>query len=192
MKKQKKKSKYSESFSYIKESKSYILAITSLFIFSILVGLIFPIFFEEQILEILKEMLGIFDGKNLVETIFLIFLNNLRASLFIILLGIFFGIFPIVSAIFNGYLIGFVVRLVVAEEGLFVIWRLLPHGIFELPAVLISMGLGLKIGFELFKKNPEKTLKRNFKESIKVFLRIILPLLVLAAFIEGSLIYLVG
>lgn len=186
------KEAYSESWRYIKESKKYIFIITGIFLISILMGIIFPTFFTEKILEILKEMLLIFEGKNLPETISLIFLNNARASLFSILLGIMFGILPILSAIFNGYLVGFVINQVVAEAGWLVIWRLLPHGIFELPAVLISMGLGLRIGIDLFKKNPKKLLKRNFNKSMKLFLRIILPLLILAAIIEGSLIFLVG
>ena len=183
---------YTESWKYIKESRNYIFTITSIFFFFILVGIVFPTFFTEKILEILKEMLSIFEGKNLPETISLIFINNFRASLFSILLGILFGILPLISAIFNGYVVGFVINLVVAEEGFLVLWRLLPHGIFEIPAVLISMGLGLRIGLELFKKNSKKLLKRNFNESLKVFFVIVLPLLIIAAIIEGTLIFLFG
>ncbi|MBC8434888.1 stage II sporulation protein M [archaeon] len=137
-------------------------------------------------------MLSIFEGKNLPETISLIFINNFRTGLSSILLGIIFGILPLISAIFNGYVVGFVINLVVAEEGFLVLWRLLPHGIFEIPAVLISMGLGLRIGLGLFKKNSKKLLKRNFNESLKVFFVIVLPLLIIAAIIEGTLIFLFG
>ncbi len=183
---------YKESWKYIKESKRYIFTITSVFLIFILIGIIFPTIFAEKLFELIKEMLLMFEGKNLPETISLIFLNNARASLFSILLGIVFGVLPLISAVFNGYLIGFVINKVTTEEGLFVLWRLLPHGVFELPAVLISMGLGLRIGLELFKKNPGKKLKRNFNESMKTFFTIILPLLIIAAIIEGSLIFLFG
>jgi stage II sporulation protein M len=192
MKKTKIKKLYKESFQYLLESKRYILTITALFLFSIFLGILFPDFFKEKILELIKGMMELFVGKNLSETISLIFLNNARACLFSILLGIMFGILPIISAVFNGYLVGFVIKFAVAEEGLSVLWRLLPHGIFELPAVLISMGLGLRFGIEIFKKNPGKTLKINFQESMRAFFIIIIPLLLIAALIEGFLVYFVG
>jgi stage II sporulation protein M len=186
------KKAYKESFHYVAESKSYVFAITAIFLVFIAVGIIFKSPFEEKILELIKEMMNLFLGKNLVETISLIFLNNARACLFSIALGIMFGILPIISAIFNGYLVGFVIKTVTAQEGLFVLWRLLPHGIFELPAVLISMGLGLRIGLDLFKDNAGKKLKRNFRQSMNAFFRIILPLLIVAAIIEGTLIFFFG
>ncbi len=186
------KKAYKESSHYVAESKNYIFSITAIFLVFIAVGIIFKSPFEEKILELIKEMMKLFLGKNLVETISLIFLNNARACLFSIALGILFGILPLISAIFNGYLVGFVIKTVTAQEGLFVLWRLLPHGIFELPAVLISMGLGLRIGLDLFKDNAGKKLKRNFRQSMNAFFRIILPLLIVAAIIEGTLIFFFG
>ena len=183
------KKSYKESFHYIAESKKYIFTITSIFFVFIAVGILFKSPLEDKILELIKQMMNMFIGKSLLETISLIFLNNARACLFSIALGILFGILPLISAIFNGYLVGFVIKMVTAQEGLLVLWRLLPHGIFELPAVLISMGLGLRIGLDLFKDNAGKKLKRNFRQSMNTFFRIILPLLIVAAIIEGTLIF---
>jgi stage II sporulation protein M len=68
--------------------------------------------------------------------------------------------------------------------------NLLPHGIFELPAIFISFGMGLKFGTFLFYKEKMKKFAEFFSNSLRVFVFVILPLLVIAAIIEGSLIFL--
>jgi len=40
----------------------------------------------------------------------------------------------------------------VGIEGYGILWRLVPHGIFELPAVFISLGLGIKLGTFIFRE----------------------------------------
>jgi len=106
--------------------------------------------------------------------------------------GIMLSIFPVLSALVNGYVLGFVASKVSAGSGFFVLWRLLPHGIFELPALFISLGLGLKLGTFVFQKKKLKTLREYLFETIRVFFFIIIPLLIIAAIIEGSLISLLG
>jgi stage II sporulation protein M len=81
---------------------------------------------------------------------------------------------------------------VVYEEGILVLWRLLPHGIFELPALFLSAGLGLRLGTFIFRKNKLKSLKNYLFESLRVFLFIIFPFLLIAAIIEGILISFFG
>ena len=103
-----------------------------------------------------------------------------------------FGIFPFFIAIYNGYVLGYVLKLVVGKIGFLEIWKLFPHGIFELPAVFISLGLGIKLGASLFAKNSDKEFLRRLKNSARVFFFIVLPLLVIAAVIEGSLIKILG
>jgi stage II sporulation protein M len=153
-----------------------------------LIGFAFPVFFREDILVFLEEIIGIIEGKGLFEITWMIFSNNMKASFIAFVSGILLGIFPLVTAVVNGYLLGFVAREVVVEEGIFVLWRLLPHGIFELPAVFFSIGVGLKIGADLIKGN--KKLKYNFKEGLRFFVFVVFPLLLVAGVIEGFLIWL--
>ncbi len=185
---------YRKCFDFIKESKNHIYFMIGIFFVIAIIGFIFPIFFKEQIFDMMKRLVGMFEGLNAYQTVALIFLNNLKASFMMIVLGFIFGIVPLVSAIDNGYLLGFVARYSVNSNGVLVLWKIFPHGVFELPAILISMGLGLKIGMGVLLKDPNKnrTFKRNFKESMRIFLFIILPLLVIAAIIEGLLIYYIG
>jgi stage II sporulation protein M len=109
-----------------------------------------------------------------------------------LVLGVFLGVVPVLFAIFNGYLLGVVASLTVSQEGFFSLLQLFPHGIFELPAVFISLGMGVKLGSVLFQKNKMKFFKENLSNSATTFLLVILPLLLLAAIIEGALIFISG
>ena len=115
-------------------------------------------------------------------------MNNIQSSFLGVLYGVVFGIFPVVSAMVNGYLLGFVAAKSVEVEGVFILWRLFPHGIFELPALFLSLGLGLKLGSFLFQKNKIESLKDYLINSLRVFVLVIIPLLIIAAVIEGILI----
>ena len=118
--------------------------------------------------------------------IFFILQNNVQSALFSLIAGIFLGIPPLLSAVTNGVVIGYVLSKTYEIGGLAIWWRLLPHGIFELPAVFIALGMGMKLGAALFKNKKE--IKDKLYQSINVFLMIILPLLITAAIIEGLLI----
>lgn len=179
---------YRESFSFLFESKWYILFSVCVFFICFLVGFIFPSLGTEFIRNWIQELLSQTEGFNFFQFWWFIFKNNSLVSLTAILLGFFFGIFPFLTLIFNGYIIGLVARLSVDAVGVYELWRLLPHGIFELPAVLISISLGIKFGSFVFNKNPWKRFKYLLSNSLQVFFFIILPLLLIAALIESLLI----
>ncbi|MDH3353086.1 MAG: stage II sporulation protein M [Nanoarchaeota archaeon] len=192
MKKEFLKENYSACWKFLKEIEWYIVFALGIFTLTFLVGFTFPIFFKEEIIKFITEMIASLDGKSTIELITFIFLNNAQASLMAILLGIGLGIFPLITTVINGYLLGFVARKIVSQEGLLVLWQLLPHGIFELPAVFFSIGIGIKIGTDLFKKDTKEKLKHDFKEGIRFFVFVIFPMLLIAGIIEGVLIKVLG
>lgn len=181
---------YSDSWNYIKNSKNFIYSAILVFIAFFLIGFFIPVPKEiaEQILKFIEELLRQTENMNQYEITRFIFFNNLQSSFTGMLFGVFLGIFPLIVAMFNGYILGFVSLLSVGNGGFVVLWKLLPHGIFELPAVFISLGLGLKLGTFVFQKNKAKSFRDYFWNSLKSFLLIVLPLLVVAAIIEGALI----
>lgn len=183
-----------ESLNYIKESKNFIYTIIGIFVGFFLIGFFIPApeAIENQILDFIKQLLEKTSDMSQGELIRFIFLNNLQSSFIGMVFGVVLGIFSIFATISNGYLLGFVAAISVKSEGILVLWRLLPHGIFEIPAIFISLGLGLKLGMFVFEKNKIDSLKKYFKSSLKVFLFIILPLLIIAGIIEGLLISFVG
>lgn len=178
------KKTYSEAWKFLKSCKYYILFSVALFFVVGIIGFIFPVFFVEDILALLRELMASFDGLNAFETIVYIFWNNLKASFMAFISGILFGLGPLIVSVTNGYLLGFVANEAVSEAGFLVLWRLLPHGIFELPAIFISLGLGFRLAVSIFRGE----VRESFFGGLKVFGLIVVPLLVLAAVIEGLLI----
>jgi stage II sporulation protein M len=184
------KEQYLLSWNYIKESRNFIYSVVGIFVFFTLIGFFVPApdFISEQILQFIQNLVAQTQGLPVSDLIIFILLNNLQTSFFGIVLGAVLGIFPFFAAIANGYLLGFVSTMSVGEGGFSVLLKLLPHGIFELPATFISFGLGLKLGTFIFRKDKAESFREYFWNSIRVFLFVVVPLLIVAAIIEGSLI----
>jgi stage II sporulation protein M len=194
MKKLKKemKSQYKICFKYLKESKKFIyFAVLIFFVFAFL-GFFVPLPLEmsQQILDYFRELVLKTESYNGIQMISFLLSNNSMATFIGLFSGVLFGIFSFFNLILNGFVLGFASNYSVTQNGVLSLWRLLPHGIFELPAVFISLGLGLKLGSFVFEKNWKKSLSNYFNNSVRSYFLIILPLLIVAAFVEGLLIVL--
>ncbi|QKG85548.1 stage II sporulation protein M [Kroppenstedtia pulmonis] len=131
-----------------------------------------------------------------------IFLNNLKAAVVMIGLGIFFCFFPIMALLSNGMILGVVLGNVSAETGVHplkvFVTSILPHGILELPAIIIAAAFGIRLGINfgrwLFSWASPAIKERSRRDWILLFERIptvmvgIVLLLFVAAIIESSLI----
>lgn len=185
---------YKKCFAFLKESKVFIYSIIVLFFTFVFIGFFVPA--PESVIEVIKkfieELLKQTEGMSFSELTGFIIFNNMQTSFFGMIFGIVLGIFPLLLTMSNGYLLGFVSKLSVQADGFLSLWRLLPHGIFELPSVFISLGLGMKIGSFLFQKKGKKlkSLKEYSLNSLKVFLFVVIPLLIIAGIIEGALMFL--
>jgi uncharacterized membrane protein SpoIIM required for sporulation len=169
------------SINYLRQIRIHILIAVLLFLISAIIGysdLIGKIAPElslkiqelvsEQVLELVKQT----EGFGAFEMIGFIMTNNIKTAFFGLISGIYFGIIPIIIILFNGFILGFVSNLAVYSPenniGLLILWRLFPHGIFEIPAILISIGLGINIGlFPL-----------HIKERTKGFLALLLSFII--------------
>lgn len=131
-----------------------------------------------------------------------IFFNNAIKGVVIIYAGILFGILPIIFLVVNGVVIGFVLQLASnngADVTDLIIRGLLPHGILEIPAIIIACGYGLHFGYIVLKSMKRSdSAKRagEWKEFMKSTLTAsfwVVLLLFVAAIIESTLtLYLVG
>ena len=66
------------------------------------------------------------------------------------LLGLGLGLIPLLVVTSNGFLLGVVAYGAVQQSGLlFLAAGILPHGILELPAVLVSIAIGFRLGYLL-------------------------------------------
>jgi stage II sporulation protein M len=185
---------YKQSWRYIRESKKFIFFILGFFLLFALIGFAFPLpqDFYDKLMSYLKQILEQTKGMSQFELIKFIFINNIKSTFFGLFFGVIWGIYPLVSALANGYILGFVSFLSVSQSGITSLWRIFPHGIFELPAIFISLGLGLKMGTFIFEKEKLKTFENYLINSVRAFLLIVIPLLFIAGVIEGTLIALTG
>jgi stage II sporulation protein M len=116
-----------------------------------------------------------------------IFLNNAVKSLFAIVLGAGFGIIPIIFVGGNGIILGLIANEVSKQQGIvFVLAALVPHGIIEIPMILISAGLGLRLGYFMYLslRGQKKDMRSELAGSLRLYMRLIMPLLFVSAMIE--------
>ncbi|WP_246188208.1 stage II sporulation protein M [Paenibacillus tengchongensis] len=103
-----------------------------------------------------------------------IFMNNSIKSVLIIYLGALFGVLPAFFLLINGAVIGYLIHLSLLQgQDLFelIIKGLLPHGVIEIPALLIACALGLQFGgtvaARLFSANTRDETSRSLTAMLK-------------------------
>jgi stage II sporulation protein M len=125
---------------------------------------------------------------NLSILLFLIiFINNAIKALGLVFLGILLGLPPLLFIGLNGFILGgFGSALESVKGWRYVIASLVPHGVIEIPMILLATALGLTIGMESLKwlVRRESRVKLQLSDCLKVYLRWILPGLAVAAIIE--------
>jgi uncharacterized membrane protein SpoIIM required for sporulation/ABC-type transport system involved in multi-copper enzyme maturation permease subunit len=143
----------------------------------------------------IRDALGVGSGVSFSSgaTMFYIFGNNIRAVLVIMLLGIVsFGVLGLMAYTVNTGLIGLVLALV-GLSGLdplqVTLSGILPHGIFEIPALILSSAAVLQIGAVLVTPNSQRTLGEVLIEALadwaKIGIGLVVPLLAIAAAVEA-------
>ncbi len=171
------------------EIEFYVKALALMLVISATFGFVtaelFPIEAGEAI-EQVKEEIAFIGDLNQIEIFFLIFLNNSVKAFFMMLLGTLFGIIPVLFILLNGYAIGIVISATIAEIGaISILLGILPHGIFEIPAILIAAGYGVWLGEMFSKKLKSKTpFVPHLKIVLKKYMKIILPIIAISALIE--------
>ena len=124
-----------------------------------------------------------------------LFLNNVRAELVILLLGVFsFSVGGILIYGINFALIGIVMAAVdllgISSLGIFSA-GVLPHGIFELPSLILVSAAVLYMGVRLVTPNPSESIGQVFIHTLadwfKIAIGLSFPLLLIAALIEAHI-----
>ncbi len=169
--------------------RSFII-VTAVFVLSVLSGYIFGVSMTDVSQNFVNQTLQQFKFVGNLEhyQIFaFIFANNVLKAFTSMVLGIAFGIVPVLFVVLNGMMIGVVVAVISAKMGITkTLALLIPHGILEIPAVLISSSYGVDLGIDALKKFRGENIDLNLSllRILKKFAKIPLPMLVFAAFIE--------
>ncbi len=137
----------------------------------------------------LQDLLGTFpdiSNMGIPELFGYVVANNALKSLLFMVGGLLGGILPLFFVIFNGFFIGWVAYSLGSTMGLgFVAAGLVPHGIFEIPAIILAMSMGMHLGYALLNRlRGQGDLWREARLALGLFVNRVLPLLVLAAVIE--------
>ncbi|MEK4733962.1 MULTISPECIES: stage II sporulation protein M [Paenibacillus] len=130
-----------------------------------------------------------------------IFFNNAIKCVLVIFMGAVFGIVPFIFLIVNGMVLGFVVHLQTdIGRSIYevVVKGLLPHGVIELPVLIIACAFGLKFGINIMStigtsiglKRKETGLSWDvfMKQTLRVSIWSVILLLIAAA-IESGITY---
>lgn len=122
-------------------------------------------------------------------------INNITASFISVIMGVVpFLFIPIFSLVVNSIMIGAAlgfssITTSTSALKIFLI-GMMPHGIFELPALLISMSMGIYLCYKISRriiKRDNESLIDIVKSIGKTFIFIVIPLLIVAGIIEAYL-----
>jgi len=166
------------------EARKYVYLAIALFFAGTVIGLLFADRFD-PLLDSFKVIAKRFRGRSAAESVLMIFFQNISAVVLSVLLGVFWGLVPLVASIMNGILAGVVISFGMKSDLMTFLWKLLPHGVFELPAVFLSWGLGIWLGAWAFRHDRHEALCERVKRAFQVIFVFVLPLLMIAAVIEG-------
>jgi uncharacterized membrane protein SpoIIM required for sporulation/L-rhamnose mutarotase len=91
--------------------------------------------------------------------------HNTQVSIFTMALGMTWGIGTIIMLFYNGVILGAIsVDYIADGQGKFLAGWLLPHGSFEIPAILIAGQAGLLLGRALIGRGTRKNLAERLRE----------------------------
>lgn len=139
-----------------------------------------------------RQSIGLAQANQHLSAYF-IFSNNLRATFLIFLGGIVsFSVLGMLAYLVNVGLVGVVLgvfKLIGYSPTLLFTAGLLPHGIFEIPALMLASAIVLRMGAVLVTPQMGKSMGQVVFELladwVKIFLGVVVPLLAVAALIEA-------
>jgi len=145
---------------HFKQMNPYIAFGTILFFAGMVIGGTNPAFraFLDSQLQGLGQLAQLIDdSKNPTITMMVfIFLNNAVKSILVMYLGALFGVLPFFFLVVNGMMIGYLLKTTAELHGggyvmELIVKGLLPHGILEIPAIIIACAYGMRFGVLVFK-----------------------------------------
>lgn len=117
--------------------------------------------------------------------------HNIKVSIFTLALGMSWGVGTMIMLFYNGVILGAVaVDYIRAGETKFLLGWLMPHGVIEIPAILIAGQAGLLLAFALIgrgRRVPLRTRLREISGDVSTLIFGLALMLVWAGFIEAFL-----
>ena len=170
----------------------YLLALGVLFAATFLGGMFAPPSVRQQVtdaLQVVGEQYRDLAGGTLF---FYILIHNVMASLLLLASGLLYGIVPVLAVGSNGFVLG----VLYSQEALVAGYskaamKVVPHGIFEIPALLFTASYGLWLGIRSIRRirgKEDAPLRVPLNHAFERYFVVVFPLLVMAAAVETFLI----
>lgn len=185
------------------DSRRWIYAICGLAIIWILAGVLVSTTYPEllprflaQLDRVFENALGGTETAPTQEFAGALFVQNFTAAGYALGLGIFLGVLPIIAVVANFFTLGFLLGPSLAPQSFpeygvgfwSFVTAIAPHGIFELPALLLACAFGFRAGWLWLLPSSAgrrwKVLGKSWLEGLSI-LPIVALLLGLAALIEA-------
>ncbi|MDI9624622.1 MAG: stage II sporulation protein M [Methanothermobacter sp.] len=179
-----------------RENKGYLIISTLIFVGSFFIGYFISGFLDMLLAPVMREF-----KRSVIEegiTIFSVFSHNLQAIFLLYLGGLSLGIFTGLFLAFNGVFMGYFATKVPMFDFILLV---APHGIFEIPGLIIASVAGFRLSSflihfirDLIKGSGSFTLKlkrslndnmKEFKDSLLIFF-IAVIFIFIAAIIESE------
>lgn len=169
----------------------YVLILTSIFAAAFVVGFFAPPSARKEVNEAFQVFIGQYRDLAGGSLFFFILLHNVMATLLLVGSGLLFGIIPTLAICSNGFILGVLYRQGSAMAGYSkAALMLLPHGVFEIPALLVAASYGQWLGMMAVRRirGKESTLLRfDIEHAFRRYFAVVFPVLVIAAAVETAL-----
>ncbi len=167
--------------------KRCLMLATALLVLSLAMGTQAMTSPSSETVEELSSIIEPLASLNPLALALVIFLNNVIKTLGALVFGIAFGIPPLISVTGNGFILGVVAAEIVGTKGYGVVLAgLVPHGIIEVPMLILATAAGFRIGWEsvkwLFRR--ESAVRTSLVQGLKRYGKWIVIGLLVAAAIE--------
>ncbi|HUL62794.1 MAG TPA: stage II sporulation protein M [Methanocella sp.] len=141
-----------------------------------------------DIIELISGEFSGFQDQGSLELMVRLFLHNAVICGVMVVLGLAFGLITLLIVADNGLIIGLIGTYTAGREGLLLtLAAIMPHGVFELPAMALSAAIGLRLGYcvlrSLFRRPAD--VPGEMRDAALIFVAWVLPFLLIAAFIES-------
>jgi len=174
----------------------YLLILALFFTAAFLAGMLAPSSTREGLTNAFQGFADHYRGLSGGKLFFTILLHNVMATIFLLISGVLVGIIPTFAIGANGFVLGVVYRQAAEVAGYSkAALMVLPHGVVEIPALLIAASYGLWLGVMVVRRMRGKVstlLRIHIEHAFRRYFAIVFPLLIFAAGIETALILKLG
>ena len=175
---------------YIVSLKKNIVIFCLLFVFFAVAGFLSAQSSPAEADLLLKRIMETIEpvaGMSAFSQFIFILLNNAFTLFLVIVLGLVFAVFPFLVLSSNAAMVGVVAFFAKTMFSWTVFFlATFPHGIIEIPALILACAVGLRLGQTVFDRIFKKqgSIKKELNYALLFFLKVIFPFLVLASAIE--------